>query len=615
MSSGWLRAAVMGAVLAVAGSVLAAGGQDASAATTCNGTTLSVVAHMDDDLLFLSPDIDNMIAGGRCVRTVVLTAGDAGESSTYWLGREAGGRAAYNVLLGVPTSTGWTTGDAGIAGHPITLFTSNADSRVSLAFLRLPDGDGDGAGFASTGNQSLQKLYQGSISSISAIDGSTSYTKASLTTTIRQLMSSFGADTILTQDWVGSFGDVDHSDHHAAAYFTREAHQGYSAPHTAYSYEDYETWGLPQNVFGAELAKKSSAFYAYGAHDAATCSSAATCAGGPFETWLLRQYVKATETGGSASAPHLAVSASAVNVGSVTVGQSASATFTVSNTGTGPLTFSTVTGPAAPFSATGLPAVGSTLAAGASATVTARFSPNASGTANATISFVSNGGSATVALTGTGITTPPPPPPGGGGTIPAPTAGGWQLNGSAVLSGADLQLTAATADQRGSAFWPTAVSSAGLSISFDAVIAGGDGADGMTLTLANPTAGPTALGATGGGLGYAGIPGIAVTMDTWQNWGSNDPSSNFAGLVTGYATGNTDSLTYAATSTAVPSWRTATRRVVITTTTNRIKVTVDGVTAIDTALTLPPNVLVGFTAGTGGSTDRHAVRNVTITTA
>jgi len=39
------------------------------------------------------------------------------------------------------------------------------------------------------------------------------------------------------------------------------------------------------------------------------------------------------------------------------------------------------------------------------------------------------------------------------------------------------------------------------------------------------------------------------------------------------------------------------------------------VRVLDTVVTLPPNVLVGFTGATGAKTDQHAVRNVTITRA
>ena len=45
--------------------------KNALAAAGCpQGTTLNIVAHQDDDLLFLSPDLLHNIQAGRCVRTV-----------------------------------------------------------------------------------------------------------------------------------------------------------------------------------------------------------------------------------------------------------------------------------------------------------------------------------------------------------------------------------------------------------------------------------------------------------------------------------------------------------------------------------------------------------------
>ena len=84
------------------------------ACSVASGKTLNIVAHEDDDLLFLSPDLLHAIQAGRSVRTVFLTAGDAGNDTAYWTGREAGMQAAYAQMCGVANT--WTQTDAGIAG-------------------------------------------------------------------------------------------------------------------------------------------------------------------------------------------------------------------------------------------------------------------------------------------------------------------------------------------------------------------------------------------------------------------------------------------------------------------------------------------------------------------
>ena len=199
--------------------------------------------------------------------------------------------------------------------------------------------------------------------------------------------------------------------------------------------------------------------------------------------------------------------------------------------------------------------------------------------------------------------------------IPSPTAGGWQLNGSATLvssaSPPNLQLTAATANEAGSAFWPTAVPGVGISAAFDASIGSGTGADGLTFTLANASSStPTALGGAGGSEGFAGITGIAVSLDTYKN--SVNPSNNFVGIATG-AGPSAGTLQYVTTNSSIPSLRNTVHHFVVTTFSTGLSVTMDGSQVLTYATSLPAAVLVGFTGGTGGLTDVHAVQNVSIT--
>jgi LmbE family N-acetylglucosaminyl deacetylase len=269
-------------------------------AAAAAGPTLNVVAHEDDDLLFLSPDLLHAIQGGGKVRTIFVTAGDAGSGTSYWTGRQNGMLAAYAQMAGVSNS--WTQADAGIAGHPMPLYTLSAASAVSLIFMHLPDGDVDGGGFSSNNDESLQELWQGSISTIHAIDGSSSYTKATLTSTLTAMMSAFGAASVNTQDFVGKFGDGDHSDHHAAAYFAQAAQQAYGGSSVLAGYLDYGTVNKPANVTGADLTAKSNAFYTYAPYDTDQCNTPSACAGSDYPDWLQRQYLVTPSTAPVANA-------------------------------------------------------------------------------------------------------------------------------------------------------------------------------------------------------------------------------------------------------------------------------------------------------------------------
>jgi hypothetical protein len=98
---------------------------------------------------------------------------------------------------------------------------------------------------------------------------------------------------------------------------------------------------------------------------------------------------------------------------------------------------------------------------------------------------------------------------------------------------------------------------------------------------------------------------VAITFDTFKN--TNDPSNNFIGLaVTG------SGLAYNQTSTAIPTLRNSTQTIDIQVAGGQLTVKVGGVTKLNSTLTLPATAFVGFTASTGGLTDRHMVTNVSI---
>ena len=197
-------------------------------------------------------------------------------------------QAAYAQMAGVANS--WTQSDAGVSGHPIPLFTLVGQPSISLVFMRLPDGNLDGSGFPSNNYQSLQDLWTGTIPTIDAVDKSSSYTKSSLEAVLVDLMTAFQPGQINTQDYVGTYGDGDHSDHHTVAYLTQVAKQQYNSTLGFTGYEDYPDSSLPANVSGADLTSKQNAFYSYAQYDYLVCSSSSSCSGTNYGSWLQRQY-------------------------------------------------------------------------------------------------------------------------------------------------------------------------------------------------------------------------------------------------------------------------------------------------------------------------------------
>jgi hypothetical protein len=182
-------------------------------------------------------------------------------------------------------------------------------------------------------------------------------------------------------------------------------------------------------------------------------------------------------------------------------------------------------------------------------------------------------------------------------------AGTWQASGSATATATGFQLTDVNFYQAGSVFSTTSLSSNSLNVTFDSTIGGGTGADGTTLVFADPSAGTPAPGQSGNGLGFVGIHGAAVTLATYP--------SDSVGIVNDLTA--VDSLHFVASSSAVPALR-ATNHVVVTVSSGQISVSINGTAVVSAPLSLPPNVLVGFTGSTGGLTDRHAVDNIAVTT-
>jgi hypothetical protein len=132
---------------------------------------------------------------------------------------------------------------------------------------------------------------QGSESSITAVDNSTSYLFQDLISTLASMMSSFQPQLIVVQDYVNTFGDGDHMDHYATAQFAQSAHNLYATTHSFVGYMGYPITALATNVSGTLLSTKQSAFYTYGSYDSLTCSSQASCASTAYGPWLLRQYI------------------------------------------------------------------------------------------------------------------------------------------------------------------------------------------------------------------------------------------------------------------------------------------------------------------------------------
>lgn len=143
--------------------------------------------------------------------------------------------------------------------------------------------------------------------------------------------------------------------------------------------------------------------------------------------------------GAGVPTPSVAVSGSG-SFGNVLVGQTASSTITVSNSGNANLSVTSIAGANTPFSLANDNCSNSSVSAGSDCTVDVVFSPTSEASFNGNLTINNNDENQTIALSGTGTTSAPPPPPPSGslhvftgdGNVPRSALSISQLNGSSL---------------------------------------------------------------------------------------------------------------------------------------------------------------------------------------
>lgn len=227
-----------------------------------------VTGHQDDAFLFrgevLYADLHRI---DTKVVHVVTTAGDAGRTDGWWEAREHGALAGVMATLSpAHLSSSAVQVSTGSATHTISRYTCENSHSY---FLRLPDGNTNNSGFPSTGQQTLSKLRDGEIGSLSAVDGSEVYTGwDDFRDTLRAILTLERGGATNPRPWINASDydraadPNDHPDHYATADALRmfaEA-DGYQR----LWWVSYRTQELPPNLHGFALDTKRLLFYAYG---------------------------------------------------------------------------------------------------------------------------------------------------------------------------------------------------------------------------------------------------------------------------------------------------------------------------------------------------------------
>ncbi|MGW8782178.1 PIG-L family deacetylase, partial [Streptomyces sp. NPDC055796] len=251
------------------------------------GRVLQIVAHPDDDLYFMNPDLRYSIAAGHPVTTVYLTAGEADginategkQASTapnkpaYAEARQNGIRAAYAKMATGDRASAWKrTVVATKGGGHAEVDVLVAKPEVNLVWLQLREA---GTVYDSAPD-SLHGLWDGKISALGAqlasgtpVKQRFSYSKDQVVRTLVGVLEQYKPTTVRAQDPTpGRFPDTkkytDHQDHFYGARFVQAALAAYAKdvdakdrPHFAVqNYVGYFNGSLPSALDPDEAKEK-----------------------------------------------------------------------------------------------------------------------------------------------------------------------------------------------------------------------------------------------------------------------------------------------------------------------------------------------------------------------
>ena len=278
---------------------------------------LAIVAHQDDDLLFMQPDLIEAVRRGTGVTIVYVTAGNDNHDVDYSTKRYDGVMAAYSAATG---AVGWRCGWLDIAGHAAEHCLLD-DAQLSLVFLGYPDGGKQGE-FSS----SLLALWEGRITGADTIaDRTAHYDRDGLITTLAAVIDTTHARTIRTLEVAATHG-VDHSDHMFVGALAVLARAKANTDVELLSYRGYDIAGEPVDGFAPVTAIADDAFAHYIActDGCASCGDACPMFSPTYAGYLQRRY--AVRIGRHASGALVADGACANADGTVTAANCAAPT-------------------------------------------------------------------------------------------------------------------------------------------------------------------------------------------------------------------------------------------------------------------------------------------------
>ncbi|MFK0258527.1 PIG-L family deacetylase [Streptomyces sp. NPDC090445] len=243
------------------------------------GTVLHVVAHPDDDLFFMNPDLSRSISAGVKVTTVYLTSGESdgrneahsphlqdpegpADRAAYAEARQNGIRAAYAQMATGDRTSPWerkSVPTAGGGSAEVDVLTARPE--VNLVWMQLREA----RSISGDNPDSLRGLWDDRVPALGAqltsgtpVELAFSYTKDQAVDAIAGVFAMYRPTAIRTQDptpgkAAGGGAFLDHQDHMYGARFVQAAAERYAKsadrPHfSLQNYMSYANTSLPPTL-------------------------------------------------------------------------------------------------------------------------------------------------------------------------------------------------------------------------------------------------------------------------------------------------------------------------------------------------------------------------------
>ncbi len=248
------------------------------------GADLVVIAHQDDDLLFMQPDVIEAVQRGGGVTNVYVTAGNANKGVLAADIRYEGLKQAYGAAAG---SFDWACGYIEINGQ-IAQHCRLEPQHVSLVFLAYPDGLVRGES-----PTSLLNLWEGNVDNVETIAPLVAtYSREILLDTLAEIVRQTQPAIVHTLEIAGTHGADEHADHMVVGAATLLALGRVDAHPALLSYRGYNTTTEPINKIPPifDVVRPFLVRYEACATGCAPCGQACTTILSSHDDYLARRY-------------------------------------------------------------------------------------------------------------------------------------------------------------------------------------------------------------------------------------------------------------------------------------------------------------------------------------